>query len=73
VQRIALKLQHSGSSRIVGERGWGKDGERGEEGIPDDSVISQGHTGLFMEISTLRMIHYKSTSSRKSNTDASVK
>jgi hypothetical protein len=64
VQRVALKRQHSGSSRIVGEGGGWKDGERGEEGIPDDSVISQGHTGLFMEMSTLRIINYKSARSR---------
>jgi hypothetical protein len=50
-------------------RGW--EG-RWEEGIPDDSVISQGHTGLFMEMSTLRVINYKSSHSRKSNIDASA-
>lgn len=30
---------------------------RGEDGILDDSVISQGHTGLFMKMSTLRIIN----------------
>jgi hypothetical protein len=34
---------------------------RGEEGILDDSVISQGHTGLPMKMSTFRIINCKTT------------
>jgi hypothetical protein len=49
--------------RGVGE----EDGGRREEGIPHDSVISEVHTALFMEMSTLRIINYKSIRSRKSN------
>jgi hypothetical protein len=64
VHRIALKRQHSGSSWIVGAGGRGEVGcrimERADEGILDDSVISQGHTSLFMEMSTVRAIDCKS-------------
>ena len=46
--------------------------ERADEGILDDSVILQGHTVLFMEMSTLSVIKYKSTHHRQANINVCV-
>lgn len=71
VHRIALKRQHSGSGWIVGAAGRGKVGcrimERADEGILDDSVILQGHTAFFMEMSTQSVTNYKSTHRRQAS------
>jgi len=46
--------------------------ERADEGILDDSVILQGHTVLFMEMSTLSVINYKSTHRKQASFNVCV-